>query len=273
MMIGRILRIALLAGASLALTSLAVSGAAEAKQRDRNHDRIPDRWEKRYGLSLKKKQTRRDQDKDGLWNITEYRSETDPRDPDSDGDRREDGDEDRDRDHVDNYNEQDERTRPNDRDSDDDGIRDGREDADRDGLNNRGEDKSANEPDDPDTDDDGIRDGDENAGKIAAFDGTTLTISLFGGGSVSGVVDARTEIECESEDEHESRDHSGDDEDGDSKGGFAGASPSDRDDTHDERSDEDDDHHCTSADLTPGTAVHEAELDREGGFIEVELVK
>jgi hypothetical protein len=70
---------------------LLVAGSASAK--DRNNDRIPDRWEKRHHLSLHHNQARRDQDKDGLKNRAEWRSGTNPRDDDSDGDNIEDGDE------------------------------------------------------------------------------------------------------------------------------------------------------------------------------------
>ena len=58
---------------------------------DRNHDRIPDRWECRHGLSLKVKQTRRDQDRDGLNNLGEFRAGDDPRDADTDNDGIRDG--------------------------------------------------------------------------------------------------------------------------------------------------------------------------------------
>jgi hypothetical protein len=76
-----------------AIASLSLAAAAPAKARDRNHDRIPDRWEKRHHLSLKVKQARRDQDRDGLTNLGEYRAGLHPRDPDTDGDGTEDGDE------------------------------------------------------------------------------------------------------------------------------------------------------------------------------------
>jgi hypothetical protein len=58
---------------------------------DRNHDRIPDRWECRHGLSLKVKQTRRDQDRDGLNNLGEFKAGDDPRDADTDNDGIRDG--------------------------------------------------------------------------------------------------------------------------------------------------------------------------------------
>src|SRR6478735_11979880 len=111
-----------------AVALLALPGVAAAK--DRNHDRIPDRWEKRHHLSLHVNQARRDQD--------------------------------------------------------------------RDHLDNRGEFKAGDNPRDRDTDNDGVMDGDENAGTITAFDTETgkLTISLFGGDTVTGFVTEDTRIEC-----------------------------------------------------------------------------
>ena len=71
--------------------SLMLASGAFAK--DRNHDRIPDKWEKRHSLSLKHKQGRRDQDHDGLKNRGEWRAKLDPRDSDTDDDGVDDGDE------------------------------------------------------------------------------------------------------------------------------------------------------------------------------------
>jgi hypothetical protein len=73
--------------------ALLLATAGQASARDRNNDRLPDRWERHHGLSLKVKQTRRDQDRDGLRNLAEFRSHMDPRDDDSDDDGIEDGDE------------------------------------------------------------------------------------------------------------------------------------------------------------------------------------
>ena len=70
---------------------LALAGPAAAK--DRNGDRIPDRWEKRHKLSLKVNQAHRDQDRDGLRNRAEFKAGTNPRDRDSDDDGTKDGDE------------------------------------------------------------------------------------------------------------------------------------------------------------------------------------
>src|SRR3954468_24650088 len=117
----------LVAVAVLAL--LALPAAAAAKSRDRNHDRIPDKWEKKHHLSTKKRGVaKKDNDHDGLRNLAEYRSRTNPRKADTDGDGTPDAGEDRDRDNVDNGNEAREHTNPCKRDSDHDGVRDGKED-------------------------------------------------------------------------------------------------------------------------------------------------
>lgn len=74
-----------------ALALLAMPGLAAAK--DRNHDRIPDRWEKRHKLSLNKNQARLDQDRDHLRNRAEFLAGDNPRDRDSDDDGVADGQE------------------------------------------------------------------------------------------------------------------------------------------------------------------------------------
>lgn len=67
-----------------ALAILAIPSLAAAK--DRNRDRIPDRWEKRHNLSLNVSQAGRDQDHDRLRNRAEFLAGDDPRDQDSDDD-------------------------------------------------------------------------------------------------------------------------------------------------------------------------------------------
>jgi hypothetical protein len=190
-----------------ALAILALPALASAK--DRNHDRIPDRWEKRHHLSLHVNQAHRDEDSDGLENRGEFRAGDNPRDDDSD--------------------------------------------------------------------DDGVMDGEENAGSISAFDATSgkLTIALFGGESVTGMVTSETEIKCEGPDDSSSasasRDHGeepGDDYDGDNSGPGSDNSGPGRGDDNDEGA------ICAAADLTVGTVVHEAGLEVENGvanFDEIEL--
>jgi hypothetical protein len=75
------------------VAALGVVSTASAKSRDRNHDRLPDRWERAHHLSLKVKQAKRDQDHDGLNNRGEFRARLNPRDRDSDNDGIKDGDE------------------------------------------------------------------------------------------------------------------------------------------------------------------------------------
>ena len=76
-------RILTIAATALAAALMLVPAAAQARgsqtrasAADRNADRIPDRWERRHHLSLRVKQTRRDQDNDGLNNLGEFRSRT-----------------------------------------------------------------------------------------------------------------------------------------------------------------------------------------------------
>lgn len=84
-------RVAMLLAGAIALLLVAMSGSAVAK--DRNNDNIPDRWEKRHGLSLKVNQAKRDQDNDEMPNLGEFEGQTDPQDADTDGDGVPDGEE------------------------------------------------------------------------------------------------------------------------------------------------------------------------------------
>lgn len=181
-------------------------------------------------------------------------------------------------------------------------------DQDRDHLRNRTEFLAGDNPRDRDSDDDGVVDGNENAGTITAFDAATgrLTISLFGGDSIAGLVNDRTRIECE--DEHSpdvtvrarhGEEEPGDDnggqgeEPGDDNGGAAGDDDNDNSgpgshgednsgpgSSHSGRgpSGHDDNGtgaNCTTSDLIAGATVEEAELELEHGvatFEEVELV-
>jgi hypothetical protein len=150
--------------AVLALGALALPGAAAAKDKDR--DGLPDRWERRHGLSTKHNSAGRDNDRDRVDNRNELRQHTDPRDGDSDNDRK----------------------------------RDGAEDADRDRLRNAAEDATGNDPVDPDTDDDGVPDGREHAGVIRSLDEEgRLTIGLSNGDVLRGWVTDETRVKCTSE--------------------------------------------------------------------------
>jgi hypothetical protein len=190
------------------LIMLAVPGVASAKQRDRNHDGIPDRWEKRHRLSTKVNQARRDQDRDHLRNRAEFLAGTNPHNADSDGD--------------------------------------------------------------------GIPDGEENAGKIASFDTETgrLTIGLFDGDTVSGLVTEETEIECDGQKSSSGASVSDSNDGEGSEDEQQGEEPGDDNGEEEPGDDEGQSPNCTAADLEVGAVVHEAELELEEGsavFEKVEL--
>ena len=208
---------------SAALAALAfalfmmIAGPAAAK--DRNGDRIPDRWEKRHHLSLKVKQAKRDQDGDGLRNRGEWKAGLNPRDDDSD--------------------------------------------------------------------DDGVEDGDENAGKVESFDAATgkLTVKLFNGDSVSGLVTDDTEIECGADDGAKASEHGDDDGDGEHGDDDGERGDDDHGDDDGERGDDDqgddnddqgddDAEDCGTEALTIGREVEEADMKLANGkatFEEIEL--
>ena len=97
----------------LLLLLCAAPAVAAAAPRDRDRDRLPDRWERRHGLSTVNKSGRRDPDRDGLRNRREFRLRTHPRRRDTDGDGLRDGAE------VRRYG-----TNPRKRDTDGDGVGD-----------------------------------------------------------------------------------------------------------------------------------------------------
>src|SRR3712207_5929006 len=68
----------------LILASAGWPGCGEAQARDRDHDRLPDAWERRYGLSTTEPSARGDRDRDRLSNGREYRLRTNPRRRDTD---------------------------------------------------------------------------------------------------------------------------------------------------------------------------------------------
>lgn len=227
---------------------LAVPGAAMAKSRDRDHDKLPDKWEHKFHLSTHKKSAKGDPDRDGLNNLGEFRAGTNPRSADTDRD----------------------------------GINDANDDQDNDGVDNVDEQHEGTNPRDSDTDNDGVEDGDESAGTVDSFvedsanPGTgVLTIRLADGSTISGKVDSTTEIECrtpraedDANDDSVHARHDGGD-DGDRSG-------SGDNEDHSGPGRNGDESNCTTADLTAGTPVHEAELHGSGAdavFEEVKLLK
>ena len=214
---------------------MAVAATAQATPRDRNHDGISDRWEKRHHLSLKVNQANRDQDRDRVNNLCESQAKTDPRDADDDND----------------------------------GRRDGREDNDHDGASNATEARLHSHCGDDDSDDDGIEDGDETSGTVVSFTNGVLTIAKLDGTEVSAPLATDARIECEDDDEHSApappaatarASHSGDDDANDDSGANGSGS-----------NDDDSSSACGVAQLVPGALVHEAELEN-GVFTKVELI-
>jgi hypothetical protein len=207
----RRLRLVLAAVALIALLVVPATASAKRHQRknaDRNHNSIPDKWEKRFHLRGNGV-AKADPDKDGLKNLSEFRSKTNPLKADSNGNGVGDASEDPDHDGVDNGNEAREHTNPCKGDSNGNGVKDGNEDADKDKLNNGGEDQAGTDPINPDSDGDGIKDGDEKAGEVVSFDGSTLTLRVFGGQTLTGTVDENTWIEGCAADQSSSGDDSG----------------------------------------------------------------
>jgi len=70
----------------MVLLAYCATSAVGATPRDRDHDGLPDRWERQHGLSTSAKSARRDPDRDGLANRREFRLRTNPRKRDTDGD-------------------------------------------------------------------------------------------------------------------------------------------------------------------------------------------
>ena len=127
----------------------ATASASAAAPRDRDGDRLPDRWERKYQLSTHVRNARRDPDHDGLSNRREHRLRTHPRRRDTDRDGLRDGAE------VRRH-----RTNPRRKDTDRDGLRDRaeirrhrtnprRRDTDRDGWNDGVEVRAGTDPLDP----------------------------------------------------------------------------------------------------------------------------
>jgi len=100
----------------VALMVLAGSWTSTAIARDRDDDRLPDRWEKRHDLSVKKASGRGDPDRDGLSNRREYKLKLNPRRADTDRDGL------KDRAEIRKYH-----TNPRRADTDGDGYKDGAE--------------------------------------------------------------------------------------------------------------------------------------------------
>src|SRR3954464_336650 len=199
---------------ALAAAFMVVPAVAMASK-DRDHDKLPDKWEKKFHLSTHKNNAKGDPDRDGLNNLGEFRSRTNPRKADTDQD----------------------------------GINDANDDQDNDGVENAEEMQEHTNPCDRDTDNDGVNDGEETIGTVASFtedspgSGTgVLTITLKNNSTLTGRVDQSTEIRCRAPE------HAGVHE---RDGGNSGPGGGDNSGP----GSEDDRRQCTTADLTAGTPV------------------
>jgi hypothetical protein len=105
-------RLTLLISIALALLAFAVPATAGAKSghkrhhharvADRNHNGIPDRWERKFRVH----KATADPDRDGVTNIGEFHNGTNPRDADTDNDGIDDGDDDANHDGIEDGDEQ-----------------------------------------------------------------------------------------------------------------------------------------------------------------------
>jgi hypothetical protein len=155
-------------------------------------------------------------------------------------------------------------------------------DPDRDGVTNIGEFHNGTNPRDADTDndgvndgdddanDDGIDDGDEQSGVIDSFDAATgkLTVKLVNGDSLTGTVNANTEIECENTTTAATR-HDGEDNSGPGSG-----DDDNQGDDNDDQGENENEGNCGTDALAPQTIVREAELRLTAAgavFEEIEL--
>ena len=232
---------------------LALPAGASARSHDRNHDGLPDRWERAHHLSLHHNQARRDQDHDGLDNRQEFRDHTNPRKADTDGDGLPDGME------IKTAN------NPRERDSNGDGIRDGQENA---GtvvsftnnvltIRSGGQDVSAPVTSDTEIECEGRNDSGDSSNSSGDATARMADHGDDNGGSGSG--------DQSSGSSSSSGDRSGSDDDG-----------NDNESGDDNEQGDNNGANCTAADLQPGAVVNEAELEATStGYVwhQVKLVR
>jgi len=219
-----------------ALALLAMPSLAAA--RDRNHDHVPDRWEKRHHLSLEVNQARLDQDRDHLRNRAEFLAGDNPRD----------------------------------RDTNDDGVMDGNENAGTIGSFDAATGKLVIDLFGGETISGLVTESTEieceDHGASASSDGSEAGDDDRGEGEVEPGDDDGGEHEVGDDNGGQDEEEPGDDNRGDNSGPGSESSGPGRGDDEDEAG------NCTAADLVPGAVVREAELKVAGGqatFEEVEL--
>jgi hypothetical protein len=219
-----------------ALALLAMPALAAAK--DRNHDRIPDRWEKRHKLSLTVNQAHHDQDGDHLRNRAEFLAGDNPRD----------------------------------RDSDDDGVIDGSEQAGTIASFDAETGRLVIDLFGTDTVAGFVTDETE----IECEDDSSASVSSEGSGSgeTEPGDDHGDDGEEIGDDNRGDGEEPGDDNGGDDRGDNSGPGSESSGPGHDGDDGDQGDRICTTAELVPGAVVEEAELKVENGratFDEVEL--
>jgi hypothetical protein len=164
-------------------------------------------------------------------------------------------------------------------------------DSDRDGLKDGDEVKSGNNPLKADTDGDKVKDGAEHAGVVTKFDGETITIRQFKGGTLVATLSADAECVAAGDDADATADDSvADDEDFEGDGAVEVTEDDDWSDEDDfsvraasfedpeeEEVDLGDDEYeddyaddasydgCSTEDIEKGTVLKSAEIERSGG--------
>src|SRR3954469_19761743 len=224
---------------AIAAALLVAPAGALAKSRDRDHDRMPDKWEKRHRLNTHANDARKDADRDHLSNLSEFRHHTDPRKADTDDDG------------IDDENELRDDTNPRRDDSDDDGVEDRDEVA-------------------------GSIVSFQNGVLTIQLPGDGAgTVSGAVNGSTVVECDNDDDAPAATASHDGSDDNSGPGSSGDDNSGPGSGGDDVGDDNGDDNGDENEDN-CTTADLTPGARVHEAKLtkamDGSTVFTKIELV-
>lgn len=106
----------------------------------------------------------------------------------------------------------------------------------------------------------------DTAGTVQSFTGGVLTILLNDGSTVSGMVNNDTELECTAPETAETMHEDGDTGSGDQSGsGEDQAESSEQETETSDAGESESESRCSTANLTPGTAVREAELRISSG--------
>lgn len=240
-----------LIGVAIAASLLLVPAAALAKRGDRDHDRMPDKWEKRHHLNPRANDARKDADHDGLANLSEFRHHTDPQADDTDDDGIDDGDELRND------------TDPRKDDSDDDGIDDADEVS---GTVASFENGVLT-----------IQLAADGAGTVSGTVGDATVIECDDDDHATPTANTSRDGSDDGSDDRGGDSNASSGSDDDNTGSGSTTSGSDDGPNHDAGDDHgDDSHSCTIADLKPGARVHEAKLgkgaDGSTVFTKIELV-